>query len=112
MKYWKCEFVSQKTKHPEGEKSVLLYVANRQKGKAAIEAKELICGPAYEGENGEFFKAPKLDESTKEEFDAFFAGGESDDGISRSSHGGHHRGDYFDAHVCVGKRKTTRGWYQ
>lgn len=79
MKYWKCEFVSQKTKHPEGEKTVVLYVANKQKGKAAIEAKELICGPAYEGENGEFFKAPKLDESTKEEFDAFFAGGESDD---------------------------------
>ena len=82
MKYWKCEFASQKTKHPEGEKTVVLYVANKQKGKAAIEAKELICGTAYEGESGEFFKAPKLDESTKEEFDAFFAGGESDDDVS------------------------------
>ena len=79
MKYWKCEFASQKTKHHEGEKTVVLYVANKQKGKAAIEAKELICGPAYEGESGEFFKAPKLDESTKEEFDAFFAGGDSED---------------------------------
>ena len=79
MKYWKCEFVSQKTKHPEGEKTVVVYVANKQKGKAATEAKELICGAAYEGDNGEFFKAPKLEGSTKEEFDAFFAGGESED---------------------------------
>ena len=79
MKYWKCEFSSQKTKHPEGEKTVVLYVANKQKGKAAIEAKDLICGAAYEGENGEFFKAPKLEESTKEELDAFFAGEASDD---------------------------------
>lgn len=81
MKYWKCEFSSQKTKHPEGEKTVVLYVANKQKGKAAIEAKDLICGAAYEGENGEFFKAPKLEESTKEEFDAFFAG-EASEGVS------------------------------
>lgn len=72
MKYWKCSFTSYK-KHPDGEKEVVLYVANKKKGEATTEAKKMLLNVAYEGENGSLFKAPVMEETTQEEYDAFFA---------------------------------------
>lgn len=68
MKYWKCTFDSQVSKHPEKKKTVVLAVENKQKGKAQLEAIELIKTDRFEGVNGEFFKKPFMEEINSVDF--------------------------------------------
>lgn len=79
MKFWQAEFVSKKSIHPEGEKTVVLFVANAKKGEAIEMAKSQIITDAFEGENGAHFKAPAMTEIASEAYDAHFAGDEAEE---------------------------------
>lgn len=73
MKFWQAEFASKKSIHPEGEKTVILFVENDKKGAATEAAKSLIITDAFEGENGAHFKSPVMTEVTSEVYEANFA---------------------------------------
>lgn len=79
MKFWQAEFVSKKSIHPEGEKTVILFVANDKKGAATEAAKCLIGASVHEGENGAHFKSPIMTEVTSEVYDAHFAGDDAEE---------------------------------
>lgn len=73
MKYWQCTFKSFK-KHPEGDKTVVLCVANKQKGKAAEDAAALLAKPEYEGDNAQYFKKPQLEEISEAQYNELTEG--------------------------------------
>lgn len=79
MKFWQAEFASKKSIHPEGEKTVILFVKNDKKGAATEAAKDQIITDAFEGENGVHFKAPIMTEVTSEVYNDFSDNAEAEE---------------------------------
>lgn len=99
MKFWRAEFVSKKSIHPEGEKTVVLFVANAKKGEATGMAKSQIITAAFESENGAHFKAPVMTEVTSEVYDAHFSGDEVEESFDDMDFDDFDDMDFDDAEV-------------